>query len=133
MVQRFASNVYECILDMAHKWQLEYVVDAVASFVRHHRRNQQVFCQEAVMWRHLTHPNILPLLGVTVTPTFQLISNWMPGGDLPGYIEKNPNADRLELVGVPPAVFIPCLLRPLPAIRRCEGPLLPPLLQRGSR
>ena len=56
------------------------------------------------MWRHLTHPNILPLLGVTITP-FQLISNWMSGGDLPGYVQKNPNVDRLKLVGVPLAAF----------------------------
>ena len=42
------------------------------------------------MWKHLTHPNIVPLLGVTVSP-FQLISTWMSGGDLPGYIEKNPS------------------------------------------
>ena len=53
------------------------------------------------MWKYLTHPNIVPLLGVSTTP-FQLISNWMSGGDLPGYIEKNPDADRLKLVGVPP-------------------------------
>ena len=83
------------------------------------------------MWKYLTHPNVLSLLGVTVTP-FQLISNWMPGGDLPGYIKKNPKADRLKLVGVPPVVITLCLL-PLSAIRRCEGPLLPPLLQCDSR
>ena len=45
------------------------------------------------MWKHLRHPNVLPLLGVTMTPKFQLISNWMSGGDLPGYIEKNPDGD----------------------------------------
>ena len=59
------------------------------------------------MWKYLTHPNILSLLGVTITP-FQLISTWMPGGNLPEYIKKNPDADLLELVGVPPVVFIPC-------------------------
>ena len=68
------------------------------------------------MWKYLTHPNIVPLLGVTITP-FQLISNWMSGGDLPGYIEKHPNADRLRLVGASLAVFIQRLL-PLSAIRR---------------
>ena len=57
----------------------------------------QIFCQEAVVWKHLTHPNVLPLLGVTVTP-FQLISSWMSGGDLPYYLKENPDADRLELV-----------------------------------
>jgi len=65
------------------------------------------------MWKRLTHPNIMPLLGITVTP-FQLILNWMPG-DLPKYIKKNSDVDRLGLVGVPPVVFIPRLL-PLPAI-----------------
>jgi len=53
------------------------------------------------MWKHLEHPNVLPLLGVTLTP-FQLVSNWMPGGDLLGYINKHSDADRLALVGVPP-------------------------------
>jgi len=62
------------------------------------------------MWKYLTHPNILPLLGVTLTP-FQLISTWMPGGHLPEYIEKNPGTDRLQLVGIPSrAVFVPCSL-----------------------
>ena len=100
MVQRFASNVYERILKRAHKRRLEYVTDAIAFPVRHRQRNQQSFCQEAIMWKYLTHPNIVPLLGVSTTP-FQLISNWMSCGDLPGYIKKNPDADRLKLVGVP--------------------------------
>ena len=64
------------------------------------------------MWKRLAHLNILPLLGVTTTP-LQLISNWMPGGDLPEYIESHPDADRLGLVGGPPAVFVPYLLFPL--------------------
>jgi len=52
------------------------------------------------MWKHLSHPNILPLLGITITP-LQLISEWMPGGDLPGYIEERSDADRLRLVSAP--------------------------------
>ena len=58
------------------------------------------------MWKRLMHPNILPLLGVTIVP-FQLVSNWMSGGDLPDYIKKNPDADRLGLVGVPPVAIAP--------------------------
>ena len=57
------------------------------------------------MWKHLTHPNILPLLGVTIGP-FQLVSNWMPGGNLPEYIGEHPDADRLGLVGLYPVTFI---------------------------
>ena len=62
------------------------------------------------MWKRLTHPNILPLLGITVTP-LQLISDWMSGGDLPDYIKKHPDADRLGLVGTPSAAFPQCLLQ----------------------
>ena len=83
------------------------------------------------MWKHLAHPNILPLLGVTLTP-FQLVSTWMPGGDLPEYIKKNPDVDRIRLVGAPPIVFILRSLL-LPDDRCCQGPLLPPLLQRSPR
>ena len=83
------------------------------------------------MWKHLAHPNIVPLLGITITP-FQLISNWMPGGSLPEYIKKHPDVDRLRLVGHLPIVLNSRLL-PLQAIWRYRGPVLPPLLQCHSR
>jgi hypothetical protein len=53
------------------------------------------------MWKRLSHQNIVPLLGITTSPRLQLISEWMPGGDLPGYIATHPGADRLGLVSVP--------------------------------
>jgi hypothetical protein len=52
------------------------------------------------MWKHLRHPNVVPLLGVTLSP-YQLISNWMPSGDLLENVKK-PNVDRLGLVGIIP-------------------------------
>jgi len=55
----------------------------------------------------LTHQNVVPLLGVTTNP-FQLVSKRASGGDLPDYIKRNPGADYLGLVGVPPVVVIPC-------------------------
>jgi serine/threonine protein kinase len=85
---------------IVRKRLLKCVTDTVALPVRHHERNSQAFCQEVVIWKHLTHPNILPLLGTTIAP-LQLISHWMPGGDLPEYIKKNSDADRLGLVGAP--------------------------------
>ena len=60
----------------------------------------QTFYQVAAAWKHLTHPNIVPLLGVTTDP-LQLISKWMSGGDLTEYITNNPDADRQSLVGEP--------------------------------
>ena len=85
-----------------------------------------MFCQEAVIWKHLKHPNILPLLGVTISPR-QLISDWMPGGNLSNYIKGNPAVDPLGLVRVFLAVVIPHSLRSL-ALRRREGPRLPSLM-----
>ena len=77
-------------------------------FPAHHQRDVQIFYREAVMWKRLTHPNILPLLGITLTP-LQLISTWMSGGDLTGYIKNHPDVDRLVLVCDLTLVFIPCL------------------------
>lgn len=80
-----------------------------------------------MIWKRLTHPNILPPLGITTTP-LQLVSNWMPGGDLSEHITKNFDADRLGLVGAPDVVFTSYLLQ-FQAVRCCQGPLLPPFLQ----
>jgi len=52
-----------------------------------------------VVWKHLDHPNIVPFKGVTFEP-LQLVSEWMPGGELREYIENNPHADLLGLVSL---------------------------------
>ena len=61
-------------------------------------RIPQVFHQVTVVWKHLVHPNIVPLLGATIDPP-QLISDRMPGGSLTEYIASHPDADRISLVG----------------------------------
>ena len=43
------------------------------------------------------------------------IPEWMPGETLPKYIKKNPDADRLRLVGVSPDMFFQSL-SPSPVI-----------------
>ena len=59
----------------------------------------QKFCKEAVTWRTLHHPNVLPLIGVTMTETkFVMVSDWMVNGNLNEFVEANPDADRLKLV-----------------------------------
>ena len=61
------------------------------------------------MWKHTAHPNLIPLLGITLNP-LQLISDWVPGGYLTEYIKKHPDVDRLTLVGVSPVLFDPALI-----------------------
>ena len=59
----------------------------------------QRFCREAVAWKHLQHPNILPLLGVSLTQRrFGMVSEWMENGNINDFIQKNPDVNRTKLV-----------------------------------
>ncbi|KAK0190062.1 kinase-like domain-containing protein [Armillaria mellea] len=56
------------------------------------------FCQEALVWRQLRHPNVLPFLGVNkelFTPRYCLVSPWMVNGNIMSYLEAHPDHDRL--------------------------------------
>jgi len=53
------------------------------------------------MWKTLRHPNVVPLIGVTMLPDQNhcaMISEWMVGGDIKKFLKANPDADRLKLV-----------------------------------
>ncbi|KAF9790531.1 kinase-like domain-containing protein [Thelephora terrestris] len=57
------------------------------------------FCREGVAWKHLQHPNILPLLGVTISEhRFAMVSEWMDNGNIMQYIEKDQHANRPMLL-----------------------------------
>jgi len=114
MARGFASNASGCISETIHESLPRCVIDAVAFPVYHRQQNPQAFCQEAVIWKRLSHPNIVPLLGITLAPP-QLVSEWIPGGDLLHYIKAHPDVDRLELVGAHPIVLLP-RLPPPPAL-----------------
>ena len=107
MVQRCALSVCGCILERASKRLPRCAGDAFANREFQNPLKSQALCGEAPTLKRLAHPNIVPFLGVTFTP-FQLVSPWI-SLDLPKYIEKNPQADRLQLVGASPATFIPHL------------------------
>ena len=51
------------------------------------------FHQVTVVWKHLTHPKIAPLLGATIDSP-QLISDRMLGGNLAEYIMSHSDADK---------------------------------------
>ena len=62
----------------------------------------QRFCREAVAWKHLQHPNILPLLGVTVSGhRFMMVSKWMENGNIIQFIGKDQDINRTLLVCCP--------------------------------
>ena len=61
----------------------------------------QRFCWEIIGWKRLSHPNILPLLGVYVSTNPQdlcIVSDWMQRGDVMTYARAKPEANRLRLV-----------------------------------
>ena len=60
--------------------------------------SSQSFFKEIVIWKRLRHPNIVSFIGVTVKP-LQIVSEWMPNGTLTKYVENNPGANRIGLVG----------------------------------
>ena len=50
-------------------------------------------------WNTLRHPNVLPLLGVTMTENrFVMVSEWMEKGNISEFLKADTKVDRLELV-----------------------------------
>lgn len=61
----------------------------------------QRFCKEVVTWRTLRHPNVLQLLGATMTGhKFAMTSKWMTNGNVNEFLERHKDADRFKLVGL---------------------------------
>ena len=62
----------------------------------------QRFCREVVVWKTLRHPNVLPLLGVTMTENrLVVVSEWMANGNINEFVKVNIGVDRLGLVRFP--------------------------------
>ncbi|KAF9649109.1 kinase-like protein [Thelephora ganbajun] len=57
------------------------------------------FCREVVTWKHLRHPNILPLLGVTVREyQLMMVSEWMENGNINEFIGRDGYTNRTALL-----------------------------------
>lgn len=65
----------------------------------------QRFCKEAIAWKVLRHPNVLPLLGAELSlgilrpPNLVMVSDWMADGNINDFVKSHPKVDRLTLVG----------------------------------
>ena len=70
----------------------------------------QKFCKEVVTWKTLQHPNVLLLIGVTMSETqFAMISDWMENGNINEFVKTHPDANRLDLVDISFEVSLPSL------------------------
>ena len=63
--------------------------------------SQAVF-KEALLWGHLSHPNILPFYGIYHLQDkhgrIAFVSPWMENGNVTEYLKRHPLANRLLLV-----------------------------------
>ena len=88
----------------------------------HDSLRKQQFCREIIVWKHISHPNILPLLGVSFSThpySFRMVSPWMKNGDVMEYTRSNPSANRLQLVSA--LVYQP-RIRPPALLTICSSP-----------
>jgi hypothetical protein len=61
-----------------------------------------------VTWKSLHHPNVLQLIGVTMTGgKFVMVSKWMGNGNIVEFVGRYPDVNRLDLV-CSPFVFPIC-------------------------
>lgn len=61
----------------------------------------QRFCKEVAIWKNLSHPNILSLIGVPDTledGRFSMVSEWMANGNIVEYVRSNAG-NHIKLVG----------------------------------
>ncbi|KAG6917139.1 hypothetical protein DXG01_003729 [Tephrocybe rancida] len=55
----------------------------------------QMIALEAVLWRQLSHPNLLPFYGLCIyNNRLALVSPWISNGTLSDFLEKEPMANR---------------------------------------
>ncbi|KAF9643175.1 kinase-like protein [Thelephora ganbajun] len=71
---------------------------------RHQEREVAVkitrrFCKEVMEWKSLCHPNVLPLLGVTMgNRRFAMASEWMADRNINEFVKEWRDANRFELL-----------------------------------
>ena len=97
-----------------------FEVPSFSSARRNHSVSTQRFCREIIGWKYLSHPNILPLLGVSVSADphcFRILTEWMPGGNVVQYAKSNPEANRLGLVSVYSFPRVSCIYQRPVALR----------------
>ncbi|KDQ16384.1 hypothetical protein BOTBODRAFT_94587, partial [Botryobasidium botryosum FD-172 SS1] len=59
----------------------------------------QRLAREAKVWNQLSHPSVLPFLGLCILDSVPyLVSPWMENGHVLDFVQKNPNVDRLRLL-----------------------------------
>ena len=63
------------------------------------------------MWKRLSDPNTLPLIGAYMDgPELVMVSEWMDNGNIKQYLERNSRVNKPALVSPLPRVWLAILL-----------------------
>ena len=58
-----------------------------------------------IIWKRLSNPNILPLIGAYMHgPELVMVSEWMDNGNVKKYLQRNSHANKPSLVRAPPTL-----------------------------
>jgi len=60
-----------------------------------------MFYKEAIVWKSLHHPNVVPLLGVLKDwfgHRFAMVSEWMTNGSINAFVKAHEDVNRFKLV-----------------------------------
>jgi serine/threonine protein kinase len=80
----------------------------------------QQLCKDVILWKRLSHPNIIPLLGASIDDTLlYTVSKWMNQGTIVRYLRSNPGANRRKLVGPAEHVVVYVKSYLIPGNRYC--------------
>ena len=97
----------------------------------------QRFCKGVVAWKDLRHPNVLPLLGVTMAEyRFVVVTEWMEHGNINEFVREHPDKNRPELVRFLPRLlfsFVSDVAVTAVACRRYQGTDVYACLRNHSR
>ncbi|KAF9789402.1 kinase-like domain-containing protein, partial [Thelephora terrestris] len=84
-----------CIGGFANVWMGEHEGNKVAVKVL----TVYTFIKEVIMWRSLRHPNVHPMLGVTMSSRhFAMVSEWMINGNINEFLKEHRSVNRFELL-----------------------------------
>ena len=83
-------------------------VSFFGAFNNHKCFMSQTFFKEALLWGHLSHPNILPFYGIyhLEDGRISFVSPWMENGNVIEYLKNHPLANHLLLVRPQFSVFM---------------------------
>ncbi|PCH44518.1 kinase-like protein, partial [Wolfiporia cocos MD-104 SS10] len=55
--------------------------------------------KEAIVWKHISHPNIVPFIGIDCSEnSLGIVSTWMEHGTIMTFLKRDPYANRVKLL-----------------------------------